>query len=96
MKRYVGNALRTKGGRIVATRSDRIAAVMGVPTSAGKKMMVVIGSRSRRLLGEYWAMVHPFAATGRVELLRPFLNKTINVEGGEIPLLTDPRVLTNL
>jgi hypothetical protein len=97
VKRYVGNSLRRgKGGRIVATRGDRYAAVMPVPTMAGADRMIVVGSRSRRLLGQYWAAIRKFRDTGRASLLLPFEGKAINVGGEPFVLLTDARVLTRL
>jgi hypothetical protein len=97
IKRYFGKLLRKgKSGRITVVRSDRQAAVMPVPTSAGAENMIVVGSRSRRVLGEYWAAVRKFRDTGRASLLAPCEGKTINVAGEPQTLLTDARTLTRL
>ncbi len=97
VKRYVATALRKgDGGRIIASRSDRMAAYMEVPTGTGSKFMLVIGSRSRHLLSAYWAAAHNFRDWGIPEFLAPFEGQTINVEGVEVPLITDPHVLTRL
>jgi hypothetical protein len=97
VKRYAGSALRKgKGGRVVARRSDQFPAVMEVITTAGFKPMLVVGSRSRSLVGSHTAAVRRFLGNGNVNELRSFVGKTINVEGVEIPLVTDPRVLTRL
>ena len=96
IKRYFGKLLRKVGRKVVAVRSDREVAVMPVPTAAGTEPMIVVGSRSRLVLGQYWAAVRKFRATGNVALLAPFEGKTINVAGEPFPLLTDPRLLTRL
>jgi hypothetical protein len=97
VKRYAGSALRKgKGGRVVARRSDQLPAVMEVITTAGFKQMLVVGSRSRSLVGSHTAAVRRFLGNGNIDELRPFVGKTVNVEGAEIPLVTDPRVLTRL
>lgn len=97
IKRYVGNALRkSSGGRIIPSHSDRMAAYMEVPTTAGSKFLLVIGSRSRTLLNQYWMAARQFRDWGFSEFLEPFEGKTINVEGVEIPLITDPHILTRL
>ena len=97
VKRYVGSALR-KGnrGRIIPSQSDRMAAYMEVPTTGGNKFLLVIGSRSRNLLNQYWRAARDFRDFGFPEFLAPSQDKTINVEGVEIPLITDPHVLTRL
>lgn len=97
VKRYVSAALRKgSGGRIVATKGDQLAAYMEVPTTAGSQLLLVIGSRSRNLLSAYWEAAHLFRDFGIPEVLAPFEGLTINVEGVEIPLITDPHVLTRL
>ncbi|MGB8964789.1 MAG: hypothetical protein WCB99_04015 [Candidatus Cybelea sp.] len=42
------------------------------------------------------ALARDFRDLGIPELLAPFEGETINVEGVEIPLITDPHVLTRL
>ena len=58
--------------------------------------MLVIGSRSRHRLSAYWVAAHNFRDWGIPEFLAPFEGQTINVEGVDIPLITDPHVLTRL
>ena len=97
VKRYAGSGLRkTKSGRIVARKSDHLAAVMKVITEAGAQELIVVGSRSRRLNAEHNAAVAQFLDTSNVSYLTPFIGETINVEGVEIPLVTDPHILTRL
>jgi hypothetical protein len=97
VKRYAASALgKGAGGRLVARPSDRYPAVMTVITTAGPKPMVVVGSRSRRLLGEHTAAVRRFLESGDVRHLQPFEGKTIEVDGGRVPLVTDARLLTRL
>jgi LysM repeat protein len=96
VKRYVGRSLTGGGGRIAAKRVDRLAALMQVPTTSGPQLMVVVGSRSRRVLGEYYAALQAFRDRGDPRALASFANVRINVEGTQIPLPTDPRLLTRL
>jgi hypothetical protein len=97
VKRYASPALRKdRSGRIVAKERDQLAAYMEVPTTGGTQLLLVIGARSRHLLSAYWEAAQFFRDFGIPEVLAPFESLTINVEGVEIPLITDPHVLTRL
>jgi hypothetical protein len=69
---------------------------MEVPTTAGKALMLVVGWPSRKLLSDFWHAADAFIETSDPTLLNPFDGKTVNVEGVEIPLMTDRRLLTKL
>jgi len=84
-------------GRYEAKPKDRLFRVLKVPTTDGSREIGVRGSKQATLLGEYWAAVHKYLATGETAGLTRFHGKQIKDSGGKItPLLTDTTELNRL
>src|ERR1700733_446332 len=94
IKRYVGSELLQDrpGGRIRATKSDRLVRYMQIPGPDGPKDVTVRGSKAASELGRYMAAVGKFLRSGEVDALAKFQGKSI---GGHV-LITDPDTLSVL
>jgi hypothetical protein len=96
--RLGGSALK-KGtnGRYFIKPSDQLLRVLKVPTPDGSREIGVRGSRQASVLGEYWAAVHKYLATGDASSVEKFRGKQIKDSAGIIvPLLTDLKELNRL
>lgn len=84
-------ALRKRpDGRYIARPTDRLLRVLVALTPNGKREIAVRDSRQASLLGEYWAAVHKYLATGDSSGLTRFRRKRIaDGNGKRISLLTD-------
>ena len=93
-----GSALKKSAkGRYEAKKSDRLLRVLVVPTHDGTREIAVRGSRSASLLGEYWSAAHKYLQTGDASGLKKFRGqKTWDINGKQIPFITDPAELKRL
>lgn len=93
-----GNALRkTKSGRYVARRSDKLLRLLVIPSSEGLKEVAVRDSRTASTIAAYSDAVHRFLQTGDQSSLRKFKRLRINdAAGNRIKLLTEVRELMQL
>jgi hypothetical protein len=93
-----GTAMRKSDtGRYEARKSDRLLRVLVVPTHDGTRDIAVRGSRRASLLGEYWSAVHKYLQTGDASGLKKFRSqKTRDINGEQIPFITDPLELKRL
>jgi hypothetical protein len=93
-----GTALRkSETGRYEAKKSDRLLRVLVVPTHDGTRDIAVRGSRRASQLGEYWSAVHKYLQTGDPSGLQKFRGqKTWDIDGEQIPFITDPAELKRL
>ena len=96
--RWGHTALRKEpNGRYAAKRSDPLLRVLKVPTADGSREIGVRGSRQASVLGEYWAQVHKYLATGDASGLAKFKGKQIkDATGATVPLVTDLKELNRL
>ena len=84
-------------GRYSVKRNDQLLRVLKVPTPDGSREIGVIGSRQATLLGEYWAAVHKYLATGDATGLAKFKGKQVkDTTGATVPLITDLKELNRL
>ena len=93
--RLAGSALtKTRSGRYEVKPADRLLRVLKIPTANGSVEIGIRGSRQASTLGEYWAAVHKYLATGDSSKLAKFKGKQIkDTTGKVIPLLTDLKEL---
>jgi hypothetical protein len=94
--RLSGSALK-KGpnGRYSVKPTDQLLRVLKVPTPHGSHEIGVRGSKQASLLGQYWAAVHKYLATGDASGVEKFRGKQIkDATGAIIPLLTDLKALS--
>lgn len=96
--KLAGSALKKgKSGRYEATNSDRLLRVLKIPTADGQVDIGVRGSRQASTIGEYWAALHKYLATGDSSGLAKFKGKQIKDSTGTvITLLTDLKELNRL
>jgi len=89
MKRYLGSALSQNrpGGRIRATKTDRLVRYLQIPGLHGPIDITAHGSREASEVARYKAAVNRFLAGDRKALL-PWHGKKI----AGIDLITDERV----
>lgn len=90
--RYAGEHLRREGGRMVATRSDRLFRVMNAVTTEGVVEVPLSSSRQASLVGEHANAIKKFLLTGDDAPLRKFAG--VKVGGRELE--TRPEVLEDL
>jgi hypothetical protein len=93
MKRYVGSELvqGRPGGRIRATKSDRLLRYLQLPGVDGPVQMIARGSKEAREAARYKAAVNRFLA-GDANALAPWRGKKI----AGIELITDKEILKSL
>jgi hypothetical protein len=65
-------ALRKRGGRYVATKTDRLLRIVTTLTVAGKKEIATRDSRQASLIGGHWAAVQRYLQTGDDSALLKF------------------------
>lgn len=96
--RLGGSALRKRtNGRFAAKPNDKLLRVLVVPTAEGLREIAVRDSRQATRLGEYWAAVQKYLATGDTSAIARFRHKRIvDASRKRIPLLTDLQELDNL
>ncbi len=70
--KYAGAQLRREGGRMVASKGDRLFRVMRVITTEGVQEVALGGSRQASLVAAHANAVKHFLATGDDEPLRRF------------------------
>lgn len=87
--KYAGEQLRREGGRMVASRGDRLFRVMRLITTEGVQEVALGGSRQASLAAAHANAVKHFLATGDDEPLRRFAGVTV---GGK-QLESDPAKL---
>lgn len=88
---------KNKSGRYVAKKTDRLIRFLVIPTQYGPREIVVPNSRQASLLGEYWAAVQKYLATGDTSDLQRFHGKFIeDASGTKAPLLTNLNELDRL
>ena len=88
--RYVGAELRrTRGGRIVATRGDRLFRRMRVLTTDGLQTIDLRGSRVASLVAKHISAAKHYLSTGDESGLGPFTD----VFPGGKRLMTDPMAI---
>jgi hypothetical protein len=90
--KYTGAQLHHKGGRVVATKTDRLYRVMNVVTTDGVQEVALRSSRQASLVGEHANAVKKFLLTGDDEPLRKFAG--VKVAGRELEVR--PEVLEEL
>jgi hypothetical protein len=93
-----GTALRKSAtGRYEAKKIDRLLRVLVIPTHDGTRDIAVRGSRRASQLGEYWSAVHKYLQTGDASGVKKFRGqKTWDIDGEQIPFITDPATLKRL
>lgn len=98
VKRWGGSALRkSSSGRYTARPGDQLLRVLKIPTPDGPIEIGVRGSRQASTLGEYWAAVHKYIATGDASGLEKFRGKQVkDANGKAVPLLTNVDQLNRL
>jgi hypothetical protein len=96
--RLGGSALRKrKNGRYAVKPSDRLLRILVVPTPEGVREIAVRDSRQASRLGEYWAAVQKYLATGDTSAIDKFHRKrVIDASRKRIPLLTNLEELDRL
>lgn len=87
--KYAGAQLRREGGRMVASKGDRLFRVMRVITTEGVQEVALGGSRQASLVAAHANAVKHFLATGDDEPLHRFAD----VKVGGMELETDPAKL---
>jgi hypothetical protein len=76
--KWVGTELeRGPRGRVVASRSDRIARGMEVLTVDGLLLLDVRSSRQRTLVGEHWNAIRRYSDHGLLQPLRDLAGKRV-------------------
>ncbi|MGH9682858.1 MAG: hypothetical protein ACRD4S_04515 [Candidatus Acidiferrales bacterium] len=81
---------KNKSGRYVAKASDKLLRVLVLPTEKGVREIAVRSSKEASLIGEYWAAVQKYLATGDVSRLKKIRRKTIrDANRKRLPLLTN-------
>lgn len=97
VKKYAPQALRkVVGDGYAPTRSDRYARTLYFLTERGKVTVTTRDSRTASRIARYWAAVDHYLTTGKTNRLRPFRGVTLTTRHGEMPFITDPRVLNRL
>jgi hypothetical protein len=93
MKRYVGSELLQErpGGRIVATKSDRLPRYLQLPGVDGPVEITTRGSKDASEAARYKAAVNRFLA-GDLNALAPWRGKKI----AGVTLITDRQILKSL
>ena len=96
--RWAKPALRKRrDGRYVAKSKDTLLRVLTVPSPEGLREIAVRDSRQASRLGEYWAAVQKYLATGDNSALEKFRRKRItDASRKRIPLLTNLKELDRL
>jgi hypothetical protein len=93
IKQYAGSALvqNRPGGRIRATKSDRLVRYLQIPGLHGPIDVTVHGSKKASEIASYKAAVNRFLA-GDSNALTPWYGRQV----AGIELLTDPDILKSL
>jgi hypothetical protein len=97
--RYVGDQLHREGGRVVATKSDRLFRRLQVTTTEGVQWVDVRGSRQASLAGRHANAVKAFLSAPDDASLQDALRNLRRFEGvtlGGKQLETRPEVLEEL
>lgn len=96
--RLGGSALRKRAsGRYAAKASDRLLRVLVIPTKKGLREIAVHDSRQASRLGEYWAAVQKYLATGDTSAIDKLHRKRVtDTSRKRIPLLTNLEELDRL
>lgn len=94
--KHVGTAYRRNGRRYRPAPFDRIARAMTVLTARGPSVVVVRDSRTASLLAEHANAVRRYVDLGDDAPLRQLRRRRIQLDGQQIALATDPRLLDRL
>ena len=91
-------ALRKRAnGQYAARPTDKLLRILAVPAHEGVREVAIRDSRQATRLGEYWAAVHKYLATGDASHIEKFRRKRIvDASGKRIKLLTDLEELDRL
>lgn len=89
--RLASSALRKgAGGKYTAKPDDQLLRVLVIPFPDGLREVAVRDSRQATVVGEYWAAVQKYLATGNDSDLKKIRRKTItDADGKRIRLLKD-------
>lgn len=88
---------KTKSGRYVVKRNDRLLRVLVVPGQYGSRQVAVKGSLTASKLAEYSDAVQKYLRTGNPSSLQKYRNVKLKDEKGEpIELITDLNELQKL
>lgn len=84
-------ALRKRAnGQYAAKPTDKLLRILAVPAREGVREVAIRDSRQATRLGEYWAAVHKYLATGDASDLEKFRRKRIvDASRKRIKLLTN-------
>ncbi len=96
MLRYAGAALDKRGGRYYAKPYDRFARAMEFLSPQGRIWLEVRDSRSRERIGAYWNAVRRYVETGDDRPLRQFRGRSVRIDKGSYPYVTDTGTLDRL
>ena len=98
MIRWAKPGLRKqRNGRYAAKPKDTLLRVLTIPSLEGLREIAVRDSRQASRLGEYWAAVQKYLATGDTSALEKFRRKRItDASRKRIPLLTNLEELDRL
>ncbi len=97
VRKYVGSAVRqTRGGRYVATPSDRLTRRVWFLTKAGKVEVAVRGSRPASRVARYMAAVDRYLQTGETDALAEFRGQSIRSGNRTYVFLTNTAALDRL
>ncbi|MEP7352782.1 MAG: hypothetical protein ABI824_06080 [Acidobacteriota bacterium] len=98
VQRWAGDSLkRQDNGRYAISRKDRLVRELKLPTPTGTIDVAVRGSREASQIGKYWDTLQRYFRTGNKAGLEQFRGVHVtDVNGQQIPLLTDFEVLDRL
>jgi hypothetical protein len=90
MKRYVGSALvqERPGGRIRATKTDRLTRYLQIPSVDGPREITVRGSKAASKFANYKAAINRLLRGDRNAMSKWHGKKIAGIE-----LVTDPKIL---
>ncbi|HVA27969.1 MAG TPA: hypothetical protein VNF68_07295 [Candidatus Baltobacteraceae bacterium] len=95
-RKYAGQALAVRSGRLDVTPSDRLKRPMRMLTPKGEVVVVTTSSRAASRIGRYNNAVRQYLVTGDPEPLKPFSGKAIRSGGERYEFVTDRRTLDKL
>jgi hypothetical protein len=96
--RWAGVALKKNPtGRYTVKQHDKLLRMMKVPTEAGYQVVGIRGSRQATVVGQYWAALEKFWATGNASVLDKFRGLEIkDASGKPLTFITNLRQLKDL
>jgi hypothetical protein len=96
--RHVGSAVKQNrpGGRYEATAGDRFRRDLQIPTVLGPTPVPIYGIKNAREISNYLNAVALYLRKGDTSTLTRFKDKTVEVRGQKLELITDPQTLSAL